>query len=325
MAAESIFCKWNVGDPERTTTAVGRWYLFHGKFIVTDKAAIALSANFTSTRELDAAVIFKNRQDKIDEFNKVFETLIDLFITAHNGYEGKIRQLIIDTGIPNVEQVFQLPSVIETQTHIKNWIQQYPKVILRKEGEIQEKFYISPIDYKARALYEKIIKEAEKFVYLSAESFTDFDFSDVLIQVRMRGVKVRVLAGANSQDFQDRLRKMFRQLLAQDIEFHTVKEDLHAKILLTEKYLVIGSVNLNKMNLGFQITQSYWRANIKTLVVIKNVNLIAQSKINYEENFDKGMDVENKLAEKVQNELGRSFTSKFGLKSTTEVKRLLLS
>ncbi|MDD1744662.1 MAG: hypothetical protein LUQ20_02455 [Candidatus Methanoperedens sp.] len=28
--ARLYFCKWNVGDPERTTTAVGRWYSFHG-------------------------------------------------------------------------------------------------------------------------------------------------------------------------------------------------------------------------------------------------------------------------------------------------------
>lgn len=51
------FCKWNVGDPERTSTAVGRWYSFHGKFIITDKAAISLSANFTAKNELDCSLI----------------------------------------------------------------------------------------------------------------------------------------------------------------------------------------------------------------------------------------------------------------------------
>lgn len=57
------FCKWNVGDPERTNTAVGRWYSYHGKFIVTDKSAIALSANFTQTEEFDAIIIFENKSD----------------------------------------------------------------------------------------------------------------------------------------------------------------------------------------------------------------------------------------------------------------------
>jgi len=54
------FDKWNVGSSERTTTATNRWYSFHGKFIVTDRSAIALSANFTKNQELDALVIFKN-------------------------------------------------------------------------------------------------------------------------------------------------------------------------------------------------------------------------------------------------------------------------
>ena len=48
------FDKWNVGSPERTTTATNRWYSFHGKFIVTDNCAIVLSANFLITPELDS-------------------------------------------------------------------------------------------------------------------------------------------------------------------------------------------------------------------------------------------------------------------------------
>jgi phosphatidylserine/phosphatidylglycerophosphate/cardiolipin synthase-like enzyme len=56
------FDKWNVGDPHETRTAFGRWYSFHGKFIVTDKSAIALSANFTQGEELDAAIIFRDNE-----------------------------------------------------------------------------------------------------------------------------------------------------------------------------------------------------------------------------------------------------------------------
>lgn len=69
LGANINFCKWNVGDPERTSTAIGRWYSFHGRFIVTDKSAIALSANFTRTNELDATIIIDNEQTMIDQFN----------------------------------------------------------------------------------------------------------------------------------------------------------------------------------------------------------------------------------------------------------------
>ena len=74
--AKLYFCKWNVGDPERTSTAVGRWYSFHGKFIVTDKSAIALSANFTQSPEIDGLLIYRDEPEKINEFNEKFDELM---------------------------------------------------------------------------------------------------------------------------------------------------------------------------------------------------------------------------------------------------------
>ena len=83
------FCKWGVGDPARTTTAVGRWYSFHGKFIVTDKCAIAISANLTNKKELDAVLVYTEK-DKIKAFIAKFETLKTLFI----GTRGKEASII---------------------------------------------------------------------------------------------------------------------------------------------------------------------------------------------------------------------------------------
>ena len=77
--AKIYFSKWGIGDPERTTTAVGRWYSFHGKFIITDKSAIAISANLTEESELDAMLVYGD-QEKIDEFNGKFTMLMQLFI-----------------------------------------------------------------------------------------------------------------------------------------------------------------------------------------------------------------------------------------------------
>jgi len=86
--ATLYFCKWNVGDPERTATAVGRWYSFHGKFIVTDKSAIALSANLIQHQELDALIVFKNETDKIEEYNTRFNELIELFALEESGHRS---------------------------------------------------------------------------------------------------------------------------------------------------------------------------------------------------------------------------------------------
>lgn len=129
-------CKWNVGDPERTSTAIGRWYSFHGKFIVTDKSAIALSANFTRTNELDAAVIIESEQTMIDQFNDKFDELIELFITEYEGFEGTLKNSVSETGLENIEDLFDLPAVIETTTHQNTWIKHYPSSLCPEDIEL---------------------------------------------------------------------------------------------------------------------------------------------------------------------------------------------
>ena len=60
LGAKLHFCRWNVGDPERSSMASGKWYSYHGKFIVTDRSAIVMSANFTMAKEIDATLIIRD-------------------------------------------------------------------------------------------------------------------------------------------------------------------------------------------------------------------------------------------------------------------------
>jgi len=169
------FCKWNVGDPERTTTAVGRWYSFHGKFIVTDKSSIALSANLIQNEELDAIIIFKDDSDKVEEYNRKFDELIELYIQEVSGYNGTVRQKIIETDLPDILSVFDLPPVIKTKTHKNNWVQHYPSSLCPDDVPIEDKLYLTPFDCKGRNFLKNLISKASEFVYLSTESFTDSD------------------------------------------------------------------------------------------------------------------------------------------------------
>jgi len=213
------FCKWNVGDPERTTTAIGRWYSFHGKFIVTDKSAIILSANFIKNNELDSCIVIKNDQNIIDNFRKKFDELLNIFVVDHKGYEGNIRQKILDTKLENVEKVFELPKVIESSTHKDNWIMHYPASICPDNFGFEEKLYLVPFDIRGRKAYENILTEAEKFIYISAESFTDLSFGLFLRQLKQtRQIEIILLTGFTSMDFTDRIQKMFRELIADDIK-----------------------------------------------------------------------------------------------------------
>jgi phosphatidylserine/phosphatidylglycerophosphate/cardiolipin synthase-like enzyme len=315
-------CRWNVGDPGRTATAVGRWYLYHGKFIVTDKSAIALSANFTQHEELDAVMIYDNEADKIREYNKKFDELIELFIRKNNGYDGSIRQRIVDTGLPDVLSVFNLPKVIETETHKDHWIQHYPAKLCQTP-KIADKLYFTPFDCRGRVFIKSIISSATRFAYVSAETFTDEEFCDFLIQMRLRGLEIKILCGSISMDFTDRIQNMFRELLAHDIKVKTTAGDIHAKLVITEKFLTVSSVNFNKINLGWaEPNQQYWRENTETISVCSDQEIIEDAKFKYLAVFDRAIDIEVKLAEQIRDSVTAIFKSRFNLDSRREVKDL---
>ncbi len=319
--AKLYFCKWNVGDPERTTTAVGRWYAFHGKFIVTDKSAIALSANFTQTQEFDAVIIFKNEIDKINEYNTKFDELICLFVSEKSGYDGTIRQKIIDTNLENILSVFELPRVIETETHRSHWIRHYPSALCPINVPIEDKLYLAPLDCRGRDFFMSLISEASEFAYISTESFTDLDFSAFLVKMRLKGLDIRILSGATSMDFPERMNDMLRELLSQNIGIRTVG-NIHAKLIITDNHLVVSSVNLNKINLGFYKTRKYWRENTESISVCSDAEILEHAKNQYLTVYNESVDIEKKLAEKIESFVGDILTSKFELRSRQEVKVL---
>jgi phosphatidylserine/phosphatidylglycerophosphate/cardiolipin synthase-like enzyme len=316
------FCKWNVGDPGRTSTAVGKWYAFHGKFIVTDKSAIALSANFTEGAELDAALIYRDELEKIAEFNSRFDELLVLLITEHHGYNGTLREQVENSGVADPTTLFILPQVIETATHQNHWITQYPAIMCPTSINVEDKLYFAPFNIRARSLYISIINEAEEFIYLSAESFTDPDISEYLIKKKLTGVDIKVISGSKSMDFKDRIQEMFRELLAYNIEVKTLERDLHAKLLITDKRLLVGSINLNKMNLGFPITSRYWRGNTETATICSNQTIIQTAKDQFEELFLMSINIENKLADNIIGNVGKLFKSVLDTSTKKDVKQL---
>lgn len=313
------FCGWNVGDPGRTTTAVGRWYSFHGKIIVTEKCAIALSANLFEVPELDAAIFIKE-DEEINDFNRKIDLLKELFTTPNNEYKGNIREKI--TEYDEDEGIFELPDNIDDK-YRKLWINHYPIEICTEEVGILEGLYITPFDCRGRKFYMEMIDQAEEFVYVSSESFTDIDFADFLVKVAIeKDIEIRILCGISSMDFTDRVNKMLRELLAQNIKIRTSDNDLHAKIIITDKHLVVSSINLNKINLGFHPKKKYWRENTETIYVSQDAELIQESREKFNEVYDNCIDVKEKLVEKLQNTAKHIFSTNYGLLSTTEAKNI---
>jgi len=322
------FCKWHVGDPGRTTTAVGVWYSFHGKFIVTDNSAIALSANLIELEELDALVIY-NEKEKIMSFNEKFNYLKELFILEVSDqkgvtFEGTIKPKMTKL-IPknqNIEKYFELPKNVDME-YKQHWIRHYPIELCPLTDTIEEGLLIAPFDCQARHCIEKIIDNSSEYAYISAESFTDQDFPNFLFNMKGKGLDIKILSGYKSMDFTDRIQKMFRDLLSYDIECKTIEEEIHAKLIVTEKYLLISSVNLNKINLGFHPTKSTWRSNTETILISTNQKIIDKAETQFLNQFEKSIPIQIKLAEKMEKNITKLFKSVFELSISGEVKKLL--
>ena len=318
------FCEWNVGDPERTTTAVGVWYSYHGKFIVTDQSAISLSANLTQQPEIDALLIYRNEPFMIQNFNKKFDQLKELFITNIDGYPGKIRQRIVSiVSKDQVRDIFEVPRSIPRGTHERTWIRHYPQQLCPADVDIQEGLYVVPFDARGRNVISKIIESAKDFVYISAESFTDIEFPTVLKRIKLNGVPIKILAGATSMDYSERIEQFTKELLSTGIEFHTTETELHAKLIITENIVAVSSINLNRMNLGFRQTNNFWRENTETISICRDSAIIQDARAKYLSIFESSIDITDNLAEKSEKKVKNIFTSMFNVRSTIQAKKLL--
>lgn len=319
--AKLYFCRWNVGDPGRTTTAVGKWYSFHGKFIVTDKAAIAMTANFTQTPEYDVVLIFKDEDEKLDEFNNKFDELKKLFIEKNAGYDGDIREKIQSTKLENVEDVFNLPDNIDEDKYKDHWILHYPSILCPDDVEIENKLLLIPFNGKGVNILQSVISQASTFVYIVSESFTDPDFPKFLKKISLKDLEIKILCGAKSMDFTDRIQKIFRELLAQDINIRTRDDDIHAKMIITDKHLVITSINLNKISLGFKSKSEFWRENTETITICNDKEIINTAISQFNNVFNESINIKSKLIEKLEKSISESIRFTFDIKSVkSEVK-----
>ena len=90
--------------------------------------------------------------------------------------------------------------------------------------------------------------------------------------------------------------------------------------MITDKALFVSSINLNKINLGFNITKEYWRENTETLLLITNPIIIELAKKMYSEIFLLSVSIQQKLVEKLQNEIKDLLKETCGLRTTKKVK-----
>ena len=271
---------------------------------------------------MDAVLIFRDDEEKIREYNEKFDELLTFFVSKDNDFDGQIRRKITEVAGKDSGKIFELPDNVDLK-HKDHWILHYPIEICKSDVSIEEKLYITPFDCKGREFIIGSIEDADEYVYISTESFTDESFSRFLVNIAVnRDVEIKILSGTRSMDFTDRVNNMFRDLLAQEINVKTTEQDIHAKLIITDKILMVSSINLNKINLGWNVTSKYWRENTESLLTCKDPKITKIAGEKYLEVFNESHDVREKLAEKLEKMVTDVFIRTFQLRSRVDVKTL---
>jgi len=273
-------CMWEVGDPTLTTTSESgnqsegggeKWYSLHGKFIVTDKHALITSANLIDKKEFDVYLLYSDKL-MIDLLNKKFDWLKTHF-TKINNHPGKILDFLPTQEREEIWKEYK--NDLNPRLNIRN----YPDELTQTNSQIKRGIYITPFDGRARIILNQLIEDAEEFVYLLSERLYD---DQIVTQIKHKmlnsKVDIKLITGPPESVRQNvnKAREYFMDLGSVKAKIRA-KSDIHAKCWLTEKWLVVGSANLGKMNLGFG-KGGGWRANTEIIMLENNPEIIKKAK-----------------------------------------------
>lgn len=288
-------CNWEVGDPSLTSTSMSgilregggnKWYSLHGKLIITEKNAVIMSLNFMDKKLLDVYLEFKSKE-KINQFSIKFQRCKYLFIdktTSQNIHGNLFNKLDKQT------QEFVLEEYKKSK---RLWIKQYHPNIT-KEISIAPGLYISPFEGRIRKVLYDLIDGSNKFVYLASERLFDENFVKFIGKkiLNSKNLDVKLLT-ANPGIIRQNTEKAINQFKKIDIVGGKARviASLHAKFWLNEKYLIVTSANLTKMNLGFKKKGNYWRANTEFFYIENDPKIIKLAKEEFEKKFRAGDDI----------------------------------
>ena len=322
-----LLCDWEVGDPSLTATSLSgslaegggaKWYSLHGKFVVTEQCALTCSVNLTDEVQLEVFLKLRN-EEAIDNFSNKFGQMRELFIEP-SSTNPNIEGLIYDQLDPTSREL-----VNQGLKSGRKLVKDY-RPNLSPKTSLKEGLVITPFDGQARNYLGQLVAEAKEYVLIATERFFDDQLID---ELRRKAVttkcQIKILAGPPRGVRQNptKARLLAAELLAGGIEFH-VLNDIHAKMWISDQWIMIGSPNLTKMNLGFYKRKEHWRANTETLFFSRDKKLIEQAKIKYDKVFAKAIPVLQEMADESRNlKEARMLFEFFGARSRKEARTAL--
>lgn len=283
-------CSWEVGDPSLTATSLSgemaegggsKWYSLHGKFLMNEKYALISSANLTDEEQWE--IYLRLDKEWIDHFNEKYNQLFSLFIarSSHDMIDGKIFDVVTEDIKKEIIELWE-------KSNRKN-IAQYPPEISPK-SVLKKGLHISPFDGRARDILYEMITQAHDIIYISSERLYDNEVVNFLKKKALTSkIDIQVITGhpRNVRQNPSKAESYIIELLASNVNFGI--NNIHAKFWLTEKWLMVGSPNLTKMNLGFGKSHDFWRSNTEILFLTDEPTILSQARKEFESLLSKSV------------------------------------
>jgi phosphatidylserine/phosphatidylglycerophosphate/cardiolipin synthase-like enzyme len=282
-----------IGEPRRTTTsqsdvrsgeAVGRkWYALHAKFLVVDNSVVMTSANCGHQFEGRAAERKATDERQWEVHWRCDDPrLAEQYVTWH----GALAQLLRHDASESLWQ--QVSAAVANGTERAALLQEgvqsyrltdYPARATGSRsftGLAQSELLVFPFAARARDYLREMIQGAEERLWICAETLTDPETLGLLLRAASTKPHLQIrlltgrLGGVSEPRLKARIRSQFLPALGSvgNCEWRELK-DLHAKMWVTDDAATIGSVNPNKMNLGYSVRRDYWRSSVEAMQAVR--------------------------------------------------------
>ncbi len=291
-----LACPWEVGEPRLTPTSLSgsqtagigeKWYSLHLQLFINEKQVLLTSQNLVPEKNLEVYYLSSNPY-LLEKASNKFSMIQDLFFTPtqvdRTTIEGRVVNFLDQETLTSTLELFEQNKRLKAKHYYAERI---------PEANLTKGFFITPFEGRLRDFLSKFIDSSERFLYFFVETLFDEELINKIENKihTQNDVKIKVLTRPPEKVRQspDKARNMVKQLLSLDVSVGYLS-DIQAKFWVCDNWLAIPSGDFNKMNLGYSVSKSHWRADTQLIFLDDNKEQINAFKNMFEKHF-KPMDI----------------------------------
>lgn len=286
-----LTCPWEVGEPRLTPTSLSgrqtagigeKWYSLHLQLFLNEKQALLTSQNLVPKENLEIYYLIsdpsflKKTSDKFKLIQDLFFTPVEVDKTT---LKGKVVSFLDQATLKDTLKLYNQ----EKRLKVKHY---YTEKL--PEASMNKGLFISPFEGRLRDFLNRFIDSGKEFLYFFVETLFD---EELIREIGRKfdlqnGIQIKMITRPPEKVRQspDKARSMVKQLLSLGVGIGYLS-DIQAKFWVSDNRLAIPSGDFNKMNLGYSVSKSYWRADTQLIFLDDNKEQIKLFKDMFEQQF----------------------------------------